>query len=94
MPQQDPKQPIKEFRVAGISVAVWCNEAEQDGRVIRRYSVRLKKRYRDRQTGEWKDSDYLFADDLPRARLVLDKAYEYVALKESEEGSDLPTVAV
>ena len=94
MPQQDPKQPIKEFRVAGISVADWCNEAEQDGRVIRRYSVRLKKRYRDRQTGEWKDSDYLFADDLPRARLVLDKAYEYVALKESEEGSDLPTVAV
>jgi hypothetical protein len=94
MTQQDPKQPIKEFRVGGISSSVWCNETEQDGRIMRRHSVRLKKRYRDRRTGEWKDSDYLFADDLPRARLVLDKAYEYVVLKESEEGSDLPTVAV
>lgn len=94
MKPQDSQQPVKEFRVGGISTSVWSNESEKDGRIVRRYSVRLKKRYRDRQSGEWKDSDYLFTDDLPRARLVLDKAYEYVALKESEEGSDLPTVAV
>ena len=83
MPQQ-PQKPEKEFRAGTVKVAIWRNETEQDSRTVVQHSVRLQKRYRD-QSGEWKDSDYLFANDLPRARLVIDKAYEYIVLKESDD---------
>ena len=93
MPNSEPQQPVKEFRVGGFSAAIWRNETNKDGRTIVQHSVRARKRFRDRATGEWRESDYLFAEDIPRLQLVLAKAYEFIALKESEDDSDLPTVA-
>jgi hypothetical protein len=61
--------------------------------MVSRYSVRIRKRWYDRRTSEWKDTDYCFADDLPRLRLVAQKAFEFITLKESEEDPDLPAVA-
>lgn len=93
MNEKEPQQPVKEFRSKTITAAVWRNEHEEQGTVVSRYSVRIRKRWHDRRTGEWKDTDYYFADDLPRLCLVAEKAFEYITLKESEEDADLPTVA-
>ena len=46
------------------------------------HSITLNKRYRDQQSDEWKDSSSFFPDDLPRLRLLLDKAYEHIRLRE------------
>ena len=56
-------------------------------------SVRVQKRILDNSTKKWRDTDYWFRDDLPRVQFVVQKAYEYIALKEDEEGR-APTVAV
>ena len=93
MTNQKPQQPVKEYKSGPVSGAIWRNETDRDGRVVVQYSVRVRKRYRDRTTGEWHDSDYLFPDDIPRLQLVLAKCYEYIVLQESEQDSDLPTVA-
>jgi hypothetical protein len=82
-----PQPPDKDFRAGTMRAAIWRNEIEQDGQTVVRHSVQLTKRYRDRD-GQWRDSDTLFVNDLPRAKLVLDKAFEYVVLKESERESD------
>jgi len=93
MPQQGPKQPIKEYKAGSVKAAVWKEEREESGRTVVRHSVRISKSYRDRQTGDWKETEYYFANDLPRLALVAQQAFEFVALKESEDDSDLPTVA-
>ena len=93
MNEKEPQQPVKEFRSKTITAAVWRHEHEEQERTVSRYSVRIRKSWHDRRTGEWKDTDYYFADDLPRLRLVAEKAFEYITLKESEEDSDLPTIA-
>lgn len=90
---QQPQQPVKEYRSGSISSAIWRNETDRDGKTVVQHSVRVRKHYRDRVTGEWRESDYLFPDDLPRVQLVLAKCYEFIVLQESEDDSDLPTVA-
>jgi len=82
---QQNNQPAKEFRAGAISASVWRNEeSQQDGSVRVRHSVKIQKRYRDKD-GTWQDSDYFFPEDLPKLELVARKAFEFISLKESKD---------
>lgn len=85
MAQQTSQKPEKEFRVGGIKAAIWRAETVQDERTVVQHTVRVQKRYRDQQTGEWNDTNYYYPQDLPKLELVVRRAYEYVALRESED---------
>lgn len=92
---ETPRKPIKEFRAGGrgcISASIWRNEIDdetgKDGRTTVTYSVRIQKRYYDIKTDSWHNSEYYFADELPRIRLVIDKAYEFIKLRERDPQLD------
>jgi len=87
-PKQTPQQPVKEFRAGTVSAAIWRNERADGERTVVQHTVRIQKRYRDQTTGEWKNSDYLFPNDLPKVALVVNKAYEFISLREREDGFD------
>ncbi|MFA4855546.1 MAG: hypothetical protein WC634_03115 [archaeon] len=70
--------PTKKFGVGGISVAVWENQGKEGNNY---YTVSFERRYKDKG-GEWKSTTSLKANDLPKAILALEKAYEFIALKE------------
>jgi hypothetical protein len=44
----------------------------------------VEKRYFDPHREEWLDSEYFFVNDLPRLRLVVEQASEYITLAESD----------
>ena len=72
--------PVKKFSAGGVQVAVWQNEGKEGSSF---YTVSFDKRYKDKND-EWKSSSSLKTSDLPKAILALQKAYEYMALKEPE----------
>lgn len=83
--QDDSKQrPIKSFRAGPIEGSVWRNELISDGQTVVRYSVRIQKQYR-KEDGEYENTNYYFPSDLPKLILVARKAFEFVALTESQE---------
>ena len=85
-------QPIKEFRAGVISAAVWKNEETQtDGNIRVKHSVKIQKRFCDKD-GNWKDSDYLFPEDLPKVELLVRKAFEFITLTESKDTDTSPPV--
>ena len=86
MSQQSPQQPVKEFRAGGVSAAIWKNETADGDRTLVQHSVRIQKRFREKASGEWKNSDYFFPNDLPKLVLVAQQAWEYISLRASEEG--------
>lgn len=84
MSTQANDRPIREFRSRGLKVAVWENQTEQDGQTVVQHSLTTQKRYRDRQTGEWKDSSTLFPDDILRMARLLERAYDWIEMREAE----------
>jgi hypothetical protein len=76
--------PVRKFVAGGVTVSVWENEALGKDGIVNTYpSVSLDKRYKDK-SGEWKSSKSMKTTDLPKAILVLQKAYEFLALKDQE----------
>lgn len=82
-------QPIKKFHVGAVQAAVWENTSKEGNAFS---TVSLARSYKDAK-GDWQHTNSLNANDLPKAILALQKAYEYIALKEPEEGSGMPTVS-
>lgn len=79
----DKKKPEKTFRVGSISATIWLNaRKDNDGNLSHFRTIGFERGYKDKD-GEWQSSSSLRVGDLPKARLVLDKAYEYIMLKES-----------
>jgi hypothetical protein len=66
---------VRHIRVGGVEATIWKNVSNG----ITTFSVSLQRSYRDR-TGEWKSTYSLRQNDLPKAILALQKAYEHVAL--------------
>lgn len=68
-------KPIKTYRLAGLSVAVFKNERKtQEGDSFSTFSAKLQKSYVDKSTGEFKNTDYLSATELLIGAALLQKA--------------------
>jgi hypothetical protein len=73
-------KPLKSFKSGALQVAIWENEnLGADGQPQLFRTVSFDRRYKDKN-GEWKSSNNLRVNDLPKAALMLQKAYEYLIL--------------
>ncbi|MBT4651463.1 hypothetical protein HOC13_02970 [Candidatus Woesearchaeota archaeon] len=70
--------PEKKFRAGSISATVWLNKS-QEGKEYR--TISIDRNYKDKND-EWQSTNSLRVNDLPKARVVLQKAYEYLVLNE------------
>lgn len=76
-------KPEKKFRVGAISAAIWLNKSQKDGKDVEYKTVSFQRSYKD-ENDKWQSTSQLRAADLPKAVLVLNKAYEYLSLSEAE----------
>lgn len=82
-------QPDIVFKHGRCTAAVFSKEVTRGERTFQVYSVSFQKRYLDKN-GEWQTSAYLDVNDLPKATLVLSKAYDYLTSNghREEEGEE------
>ncbi|MFW6230762.1 MAG: hypothetical protein ACOC32_01930 [Nanoarchaeota archaeon] len=74
------KKPEKEFSSGAIRATIWSNEGtSREGKPVVFQTVSFERTYKDKN-GEWKTTSALRVNDIPRASLVLNKAYEYLAI--------------
>lgn len=76
----EKKKPIKVFKVGGVRAAIWENTVQRDGRSIPTYSIQIDRTYK--QDDNFKRTSQFNVNDLPKVRLVEEKAYEFLSLKE------------
>lgn len=82
----EKNKPEKKFKAGAVTATVWKNKTEDE----KEYStVSFERSYKDKK-GEWQTTNSLRVNDLPKAAMVLNKAYEFLAMKENgvadEEG--------
>ncbi len=66
--------PIFTARVGSVKAAVWENKSEE-GKISR--AVSLTRSYKD-ENERWQETNSYFPDDLPKVRLAVQKAYEFI----------------
>ena len=74
--EQSGKQlPEKKIRVGAISATIWRNESKsKDGEAYTYRTVSFGRSYKDK-SGVWQSTNSLRINDLPKASLVLSKAW-------------------
>ena len=81
-------KPKKKFQCGSVSAAVWENSIQTANGPRSAERVTVERRYKDNATGEWKSTNGFTANDLPRVIMSLQKAYEFIAFKKSDENSE------
>ncbi len=76
--------PEKKFIAGPIAATVWQNQGKnRTGEVVGYRTVSLQRSYKDKN-GVWQHTSSFRANDLPRATLVLQKAFEFLTLREAQ----------
>ena len=80
--------PEKKFSTGVVTATVWQNQGKgRSGEPVAYRTVSLQRRYKDKN-GVWQTANSFRVNDLPKAALVLQKAYEYIVLREQEPASE------
>ena len=76
--------PEKKFSTGGLTATVWEIQGKnKEGLDVSYRTVSFQRRYMDKN-GEWQSTNTLRVNDLPKASLVLQKAFEYLVMKEMQ----------
>tara|TARA_Y100000310_G_C20682783_1_gene817022 strand:- start:1192 stop:1491 length:300 start_codon:yes stop_codon:yes gene_type:complete len=79
---EDKNLPEKKLRSGSVYLTIWKNKKQiNNDKVAYYYTVTLERRYK--KDGEWKASNTYRVNDLPKAVMLLDKAYEFMTLEKS-----------
>ena len=94
MQEQDNK-PVKKIQAGGVTAALWRNSLTlKSGQEIETLSATLDRRYKDK-SGEWRSSSSFQANDIPKAVLVLIRAYAHMMSRsEDDQGPQVPVEEV
>ena len=76
--------PEKRFRAGAISATVWLNKAQRaTGEEAEYRTISIDRRYADKN-GNWQSTNSMRVTDLPKAQVVLQKAFEYLVLNQQD----------
>lgn len=76
--------PVKKFNSSGgLQVNVWKNVATANGKPVEFYTVSMARGYKDKD-GEWASTTNLREQDIPKLRSLLQKAYNFIIMKNTE----------
>lgn len=76
--------PEKKFRAGAISATVWLNKSNKPtGESTEYRTISIERVYTDKE-GNWQSTNSFRIGDLPKAEVVLHRAYEFLVLNEQD----------
>ncbi|MBI4141903.1 hypothetical protein HY484_03190, partial [Candidatus Woesearchaeota archaeon] len=82
--QTQNTRPEKKFRAGALSISIWKNTTQKDGKAVEYHSVSLGRSYK--KNGAWQNSTAsLRVHDLPKLSLMIDEAYKYLIMNNVSE---------
>ena len=77
-------KPERVFKMGAVRAAIFQNTVLRNGKEIKFPKVVLEVRYRDK-AGNWKGTNSMGLNDMPKAILALQKAYEYLMERKDDD---------
>ena len=82
------QQPVAKFRAGQVSSALWQNDIQVRGQTIKILKATVQRRYKDKDSGEWKSSTSFSRNEIPLAIYCLQKAFEKIIEAKSGSSGD------
>jgi len=82
-------KPEISFKVGAVRAAIFRNTLQRGTGTVSIGKVVLEVRYRDKD-GQWKSTHSMSANEVPKAVLALQKAYDYLMTKKPEDAQEGP----
>ena len=79
-------KPETVFKMGAVRASIFRNIIEKNGQSIPLPKVVIEVRYKDK-TGQWQGTNSLSLNDLPKAILALQKAFEYLMEHKESQSS-------
>ena len=80
--------PEKKIRAGAVSATIRLNKGQKaTGEESQYRTISMERSYTDKN-GNWQSTNSMRINDLPKATLVLQKAYEYLVMRESLQNSE------
>ena len=80
------------FKIGAVRASVFKNIIEKNGQSIELPKVVIEVRYKDK-TGQWKGTNSLSINDIPKAIMALQKAFEFLLEKKDPGQQNSSTVS-
>lgn len=80
-------KPEHVFKVGAVRASIFKNALQKNGQILELPKVVIEVRYKDK-TGQWQGTNSLSINDLPKAILALQKAFEYLMEHKTSASSD------
>src|SRR3972149_4479515 len=77
-------KPERVFKMGAVRASVFRNTFQRDGKTVPIRKVVIEVRYRDKN-GEWKGSNSLSLNEVPKAITALQQAFEYLLSEDARE---------
>lgn len=89
--QNPGNMPEKKFMAGAVSATIWSNRGKgKNGEPFEFKTISIQRAYKDKDD-KWQHTNTMRVNDLPKASLVLKKAYEHLLLKDlADLKSDVP----
>ena len=84
-------KPETVFKIGAVRASIFRNTVERNGQSIPLPKVVIEVRYKDK-TGQWNGTNSLSLNDLPKAILALQKAFEYLMEHKGSETTESPGI--
>ena len=82
-------KPEKVFKAGPVRASIFQNSVQRQGKEILFPKVVIEVRYRDK-AGNWKGTNSLSLNDLPKAILARQQAYQHLMAKKDEPPTPQP----
>ena len=85
-------KPETVFKIGAVRASVFKNTIEKNGQSIQLPKVVLEVRYKDK-AGQWQGTNTLSINDIPKAILALQKAFEHLTERKDPGQAKSSTVS-
>ena len=90
--------PVAKFKAGQVSSAVWENQMNINGKAVTVLKATVQRRYKDKNSGEWKSSGSFGRNEIAMAIFCLQRSLEEIVKKQnnaSQNGSsDTEEIAI
>jgi len=79
--------PVAKIQAGQVSAALWENQVQIKGKTVTLLKTTVQRRYKDKDSGEWKSSSSFSRNEIPLAIYCLQKVFEKI-IEKQKEGSN------